>query len=583
MSVRLVRAHSIPLLCILVLSAAVAFDASALRPRDALGVGGDGPQVVIDNLSSGGGLNASGASPAAQWDTTTPFHSGAADDFVLPASPLCVWSISRMTWTGRYWGDGVPGSISGFQILIWPDHDSMPAGGGALTPDDAQALATFTIPGNAGETANPGDADMFDYAASLDPPLELLPGTRYWVEVRAMADFPPQWGWQVTLQRTGMAPHHYFDLLDLRAWMPIADTGDLAFALYGTPITIDCDDQNACTVDTCDGGVCVNEPLSCDDGDACTDDACDPAGGCTHTTISCDDGDACTTDSCDAALGCRHDTVTCDDQSACTTDSCDPVDGCVYTTVSCDDGDACTTDSCDATEGCRHEAVTCDDQSACTTDACDPATGCTFTDISCDDGDPCTVDSCDPEGGCSHEPIVCDDESACTDDACVDGTCVFTPVSCDDGDACTEDTCDPASGCTSAPITCDDGDACTDDTCDPATGCQFTAVVCDDGDACTTDTCDPASGCSFEPVVCDDGNACTADECIDGTCTSGSPCDFDGDGDIDTADFAVLYGCMGSVGEAVSEVSCTCMDLNGDGTIDLRDFAVFQMEFNGAK
>jgi len=47
----------------------------------------------------------------------------------------------------------------------------------------------------------------------------------------------------------------------------------------------ECNDQNACTTDTCHSqgdGFCVNAPISCDDGDGCTADSCNPSSGCQH-------------------------------------------------------------------------------------------------------------------------------------------------------------------------------------------------------------------------------------------------------------------------------------------------------------
>ena len=44
----------------------------------------------------------------------------------------------------------------------------------------------------------------------------------------------------------------------------------------------DCDDGNACTVDSCDAaaGGCLNVPLDCGDGDLCTLDVCVPTCQC---------------------------------------------------------------------------------------------------------------------------------------------------------------------------------------------------------------------------------------------------------------------------------------------------------------
>jgi len=57
----------------------------------------------------------------------------------------------------------------------------------------------------------------------------------------------------------------------------------------------------------CDFG-CQYTPLNCDYNNACTVDFCDPATGCTHFLIVCDDHNACTTNSCDAQLGCQPST-----------------------------------------------------------------------------------------------------------------------------------------------------------------------------------------------------------------------------------------------------------------------------------
>ena len=74
-----------------------------------------------------------------------------------------------------------------------------------------------------------------------------------------------------------------------------------------------CNDNNACTSDTCDGStgqaVCSNTPLVCNDQNACTTDACDPATGCTTTPLVCNDQNACTADSCDPATGCLNTVI----------------------------------------------------------------------------------------------------------------------------------------------------------------------------------------------------------------------------------------------------------------------------------
>ena len=95
-----------------------------------------------------------------------------------------------------------------------------------------------------------------------------------------------------------------------------------------TQVSLDCDDENSCTIDTCTpNGCCIHEPVNCDDGNGCTIDSC-------------------------TANGCVHEPVNCDDGNGCTIDSCTP-NGCIHTPVNCDDGDNCTIDSCTA-KGCTH-------------------------------------------------------------------------------------------------------------------------------------------------------------------------------------------------------------------------------------
>ncbi|NUN16162.1 MAG: hypothetical protein HUU55_21255, partial [Myxococcales bacterium] len=158
---------------------------------------------------------------------------------------------------------------------------------------------------------------------------------------------------------------------------------------------------------------CNEQPDVCDDDNACTTDTCDAGSGlCQYTTVTCDDGDVCNgVETCDTQTGCVAGVapVCEDDGNLCTDDSCDPVLGCNSPLV-CDDGVGCTSDACDAVLGCVHTADdgVCDDGLACTTDDCDAIAGCTHvaSDAACDDSNPCTVDSCDAGVGCIHELLV---------------------------------------------------------------------------------------------------------------------------------------------------------------------------------
>jgi hypothetical protein len=153
------------------------------------------------------------------------------------------------------------------------------------------------------------------------------------------------------------------------------------------------------------------------------------------TSMNCDDNNACTTDTCDTATGCVYTPIVCNDNNACTTDTCDTATGCVFTLVVIDDNDACTIDACDtATGAITHTAMDCNDNDGCTMDSC-VAGVCEHTARDCNDNDVCTTDSC-VSGNCVNLPVVCDDNNTCTDDSC-DALigCLYTPLP--DGSTCT--------------------------------------------------------------------------------------------------------------------------------------------------
>jgi subtilisin family serine protease len=168
-----------------------------------------------------------------------------------------------------------------------------------------------------------------------------------------------------------------------------------------TPVV--CDDHDPCTADTCDtsagcqhstlpdgtpcpdatlcnggetclAGVCIpGTPLVCDDDEVCTIDTCDPVAGCVFTPDPCDDDDPCTADSCELGVGCQHSVV---------------ADG-----TSCADGDPCNGDEvCVGGECTAGDGMACDDGDECSVDSCAPDTGCTHEPLEGFDGTSCLCD-----------------------------------------------------------------------------------------------------------------------------------------------------------------------------------------------
>jgi|GEM_PF-2143047 len=382
-----------------------------------------------------------------------------------------------------------------------------------------------------------------------------------------------------------------------------------AFKANGT----ECSDGDFCTLnDACQGGQCKGSVRDCDDDNACTDDTCDKLSGCVYlaNTKACDDGNLCTTGDACAASACKgtpnpecqctgdadckpfddgdlcNGTMMCKD-GACavnpaTVVTCDAGLGgpckvvfCEAQTgqcrakneldgAACDDSNKCTANDVCASGACVGAGVSCDDANLCTTDSCTPATGCAHANntLACDDGNACTSGDVCAAGACTGtaEPGACsctvDADCAGQEDgdkcngtlACVDGACVADPatvVTCPAAAGCTQFACEKETGeCVEAQAAdgtlCEDTDACTQGSTCLAGACKGGApVICDDTNLCTDDHCDPVVGCQYgyNTESCDDGNPCTAsDACKEGVCT-GNPttecvCATDGDCDV---------------------------------------------------
>ena len=134
----------------------------------------------------------------------------------------------------------------------------------------------------------------------------------------------------------------------------------VSLAFVCRPSSGPCDSAELCNgAATCPNDVHLPDGAGCFDGNPCTEqDHCE-AGQCVGLPVSCDDDDACTTDTCDPASGCQHppvaDGTTCDDGVSCNAGDHCASGVCVPTTgPDCSDGNPCTEDTCDGNGGCIH-------------------------------------------------------------------------------------------------------------------------------------------------------------------------------------------------------------------------------------
>ncbi len=287
-------------------------------------------------------------------------------------------------------------------------------------------------------------------------------------------------------------------------------------------------DNEACTADTCQLGVCEHTPLAentlCDDGMFCTEgDRCSAAGICGGGPSPCEDDNECTADSCDEAGNTCNNIILpgepCDDDACSVGSTCDAQGQCDggYARF-CDDGSSCTSDTCDSLLGCL---FTIQPNSPCMDSLfCTIAESCSFSgecegEANCNDGNVCTADTCD-EGGQSCENTVtpganCNDGNECTefDDCSPLGLCQGQPVA--DGLPCSgqggcllRGTCQHGKCEGGLPVPdgtdCNDNSACTDrDTC-AGGACDGNPFGCFDSDPCTADGCDAITGCFHTPI-----------------------------------------------------------------------------------
>jgi hypothetical protein len=204
------------------------------------------------------------------------------------------------------------------------------------------------------------------------------------------------------------------------------------------------DDGNPCTTDTCDPvlGVRhtpVTQGTSCEDGDLCNGtERCSADAQCEPGTVpDLDDDNPCTIDTCDPATGVDHDPAplgtSCPNDDLCDGgETCDGAGSCTPgTPPALDDGNLCTTDSCHPTLGAQHDPRTpgssCSDGDACDgEELCDASATCQPGQApEVDDQNACTIDHCDPVSGVIHEPspvgTTCSDGQACNGMEICDG------------------------------------------------------------------------------------------------------------------------------------------------------------------
>ena len=156
------------------------------------------------------------------------------------------------------------------------------------------------------------------------------------------------------------------------AALPVCDASESPALCVECLVPEDCDDDNDCTIDTCEDKQCGSETVPA--GEECLGGICsgipgsESCGACLDTAVDNEVDQGCTADAplCDmaqvppACTGC-DDNTDCDDEIDCTTDTCNGSQVCVHEpddSVCEASADVCNPNQCVPGEGCIPVDVT---------------------------------------------------------------------------------------------------------------------------------------------------------------------------------------------------------------------------------
>jgi hypothetical protein len=170
--------------------------------------------IYLQSASLALGGNASQNAPNAFGPLFTAF-----DDFILTEDAF----ISGVTWQGSY-SDPVHSAITQFTLSFWSDNGGLPG----------QALQTYTIAGDAGETFVQSDNNFvaYRYAATLPGGFQATANISYWLAIQPTVDYPPQWFWRDAIGGNGRSASIVRSVSD----DPRLMAGDSTFSLETSPV-----------------------------------------------------------------------------------------------------------------------------------------------------------------------------------------------------------------------------------------------------------------------------------------------------------------------------------------------------------
>ncbi|MGF1507929.1 MAG: hypothetical protein ACFB9M_00350 [Myxococcota bacterium] len=294
----------------------------------------------------------------------------------------------------------------------------------------------------------------------------------------------------------------------------------------------DCDDNNPCTEESCNGDRCVVSLVPA--GAACGNSSsglCDEPDTC-NGFGSCQANNRPNTEECRPSEGTCDIAEFCDGMGSCPEDgfaeagtSCgDPTDTTCNAADTCDGSGACLANLEPVTTVCRASQGECDEEEFCDGAGVCPEDALAAEGTACgsQDSGPCDEpDSCDGAGTCltNNEPDTmvcrastgeCDAAEFCSAGVCPADTVADAGTPC--GDA-TDTVCNAAD-------TCDGGGVCQPNLLTTMTLCRASAGDCD-----VAEFCDGAGSCPADAVA---AAGTTCGDASSGPCDAADTCDATG-------------------------------------------------------
>jgi hypothetical protein len=134
------------------------------------------------------------------------------DNFTLGGTA----TITGVNFKGGYFNPPSAGAITKFTLAFYADNAGQPG----------SALATFSLPGNGGESGcgATGLSLACNYSVAVN--FSAAGATQYWMSIVPDVAFPPQWGWETGTSGDGKS---FQDFFGNRSQL----TSDFAFTLTG--------------------------------------------------------------------------------------------------------------------------------------------------------------------------------------------------------------------------------------------------------------------------------------------------------------------------------------------------------------